>query len=310
MAKTTSRGAMGAYAEAEETMGEIVGAALVAHHPGLMMPEEMRRARGAGQDSSLIAGFSELRRRIDALAPDTFVIFDTHWITTNLHLVAGAPRYKGVYTSSELPFSLPHVTYDYPGAPELGAMVERVAIERNVAARNVEFATLVPQYATLNLVAKLRRDEKILSVGTCQTARAHHYLEMGEVIGEAIRRAPCRAVLLASGAMSHAFSDLGYKPRHPNYYHPDSVSSPAHVTLDRAVIALLREGRHDAVLDRYPELAAAEYEGRAAHYVQMAGALGGRACRARATPCSEYENAAGTGNIHLWFDVAPAETVR
>jgi len=43
--------------------------------------------------------------------------------------------------------------------------------------------------------------------------------------------------------------------------------------------------------------------------VQMVGALGGRTCRARATPCSEYENAAGTGNIHLWFDLATAEVV-
>ena len=288
-------------------MGEIVGAALVAHHPGLMMPEEMRRARGDGKDSSLIAGFVELRRRIDQARPDTFVIFDTHWITTNLHLVAGAKRYRGVYTSSELPFALPHVPYDYPGAPELAAMVERVAVERNVAGRNVELDTLVPQYATLNLIAKLRRDEKVLSVGTCQTAKAHHYLEMGEAIGEAIRRVACRVLLLASGAMSHAFNDLSYKPRHPNYYHPDNVSSPAHVKLDREVIELLRQGRHDSVLDRYPELAAAEYEGRGAHYVQMLGALGGRSCRAPGTPCSEYENAAGTGNLHMWFDVTKAE---
>ena len=288
-------------------MGEVVGAALVAHYPGLMLPEEMRKARGDGKDTSLIAGFAELRRRIDRVAADTLVIFDTHWFTTNMHLVAGARRYTGSYTSSELPFSLSRVPYDYPGAPELAASVERVALERDVTARNADDDSLVPQYATLNIIAKLRRDEKVLSVGSCQTAKAHHYLEMGEVIGEAIRRTPCRAVLLASGAMSHSFNDLSFKPRHPSHYHPDNVSSPQNAKLDREVIELLRQGRHDTVLDRYPELAAAEYEGRGAHYVQMLGALGGRRCRARGTPCSEYENAAGSGNIHIWFDPVEAE---
>lgn len=287
-------------------LGEIVGAAIVAHYPGLMLSEEMRIARGDGRDTSLIGGFAELRRRIDAVTPDTLVIFDTHWFTTGLHLVAGAARYRGRYTSSELPFTLARVPYDYPGAPELAAMVERVAIERSIAARNVEDDSLVPQYATLNIVAKLRRDEKVLSVGSCQTASAQHFLEMGEVIGEAIRRLPGRAMLLASGALSYRFNDLSFKPRHPSYYHADNVSDAKNVRLDREVIELLRQGRHDAVLDRYSELAAAEYEGRGAHYVQMAGALGGRRCRARGTQCSEYENAAGTGNIHIWFDVAGA----
>ena len=165
----------------------------------------------------------------------------------------------------------------------------------------------MPQYATLNVVAKLGRGEKVLSVGSCQTAQAQHYLEMGEVIGEAIRRAPARVVLLASGALSHHFNDLSFKPRNPSYYHPDNVSDPKNVRLDREIIELLGQGRHDTVLDRYRELAAAEYEGRAAHYVQMIGALGGRRCRVRGTPCSEYENAAGTGNIHIWFDVAGVE---
>jgi 3,4-dihydroxyphenylacetate 2,3-dioxygenase len=290
-------------------MGEIVGAAIVAHYPGLMLADEVRIARGNGSDTDLIAGFGRVRQRIDAVRPDTLVIFDTHWFTTNLHLVAGAARYHGLYTSSELPFSLSRVPYDYPGAPELAEAVERVALERNVAARNATDENLVPQYATLNIVAKLRRNERVLSVGSCQTARLDHYLEMGEVLGEAIRRTPCRAMLLASGALSHRFNDLSFKPRHPRHYHPDNVSDPRNVQLDREVIALLCQGRHDTVLDRYPELAAAEYEGRGAHYVQMAGALGGRACRARATPCSEYENAAGTGNIHLWFDLATAEVV-
>ena len=64
-----------------------------------------------------------------------------------------------------------------------------------------------------------------------------------------------------------------------------------------------------ALAARYPELRQARYEGFGAHYVQLIGALGGGACRAIGTPLSEYENARGTGNIHIWFDVA-AEAAR
>ena len=60
------------------------------------------------------------------------------------------------------------------------------------------------------------------------------------------------------------------------------------------------------MIGRYPELRAAGYEGRAAHYLQMVGALGGRRCRAVGTPLSEYENARGTGNIHIWFETSGA----
>jgi hypothetical protein len=35
----------------------------------------------------------------------------------------------------------------------------------------------------------------------------------------------------------------------------------------------------------------------------MIGALGGKDCTAVGEPLSEYENAHGTGNIHIWFEV-------
>ena len=36
--------------------------------------------------------------------------------------------------------------------------------------------------------------------------------------------------------------------------------------------------------------------------LQMLGAMGGADCTARGEPLSAYENARGTGNIHVWFD--------
>ena len=47
------------------------------------------------------------------------------------------------------------------------------------------------------------------------------------------------------------------------------------------------------------------WEAFGAHYLQMLGAMGGAECRARGEPLSAYENARGTGNIHVWFDPQP-----
>lgn len=270
-------------------MGQIVGAAVVSHHPGLVQPKEVRVQRGNGRDSDLIEGFARVRAKIDVVKPDTFVLFDTHWITTGMHLVAGAGHYKGLYTSSELPFSMSHFAYDHRGAPELGKLVEQVAQERKVNARNVTDESLPLQYPTLNVIHYLGRGEKVLSVGTCQTAQFRHFLQMGEVLGEAIRRSDARVVLLASGAMSHKFYDLDHVPPNPRVWHPDNVSDPKNRSLDLEVLGLWKEGRHDIVLDRFPELEAAKYEGHGAHYAQMMGALGGKACRAKGTQLSEYE---------------------
>src|SRR5882757_7995075 len=108
-------------------MGEIVGAAVVSHHPGLMQDDEFRVRMGAGADSDLIAGYARLRAKIDALTPDVLVIFDTHWFTTGYHLVDGGAHYDGVYISDEMPWYLHGQRYDYDGAPELAQLCQVVA---------------------------------------------------------------------------------------------------------------------------------------------------------------------------------------
>ena len=107
-------------------MGKTVGAAIVAHHPGLFRPEAERIAMGNGRDSDLVEGFHRLRKRIDGTGADTLVIFDTHWFTSGRHVIAGAPRYAGTYTSTEMPWILHDIRFDYPGAPELAAQIARL----------------------------------------------------------------------------------------------------------------------------------------------------------------------------------------
>lgn len=284
-------------------MGCITGAAIVAHHPGLFRPKADRLALGNGRDSDLVEGFVRVRSRMDAAGADTLVIFDTHWFTTLRHLVAGAERYSGTYTSPELPWIISEVPYDYVGAPDLALEIERLAAERQVPATNVTSPGIVPDYPTVNLLGPLWRGERILRVGICQNATREHFLAMGAVIGQAIARLGCRAILLASGALSHRMIDLDFVPRHPCNWHPDNISDPAHVKLDHEIMALWERGRHADVIARYAELRAASYEGFGGHYLQMIGALGGEHCTARGVRLTDYENAVGTANVHIWFDV-------
>ena len=43
-------------------------------------------------------------------------------------------------------------------------------------------------------------------------------------------------------------------------------------------------------------------EGFFGHYLMLAGALGAEKCRAPGRRFSEYQNATGTGQVHIWFD--------
>ena len=51
-----------------------------------------------------------------------------------------------------------------------------------------------------------------------------------------------------------------------------------------------------------PEFRRFSPEGRFAHYLIMASAMGGASWRSKGVAYSDYENAAGTGQIHMWFD--------
>lgn len=291
--------------------GHIVGAALVSHHPGLMQCEEFRVLQGAGADSDLIAGYARLRERIAAASPDVVVIFDSHWFTTGYHLADGGERYRGTYISDEMPWYLHGVPYDYRGHPALALQIEAVSRERGGYNRAICHPELGRQYATINLVKQLRLEQAnipVLSASSCQNCDWPHFVRSGEAIGEAIRRSGLRAVLLASGAMSHKFNPIDWKPNHPRIFHESNVSRPENIESDKRAIELLQQGRHDLVLERWQdEYRKLPWEAFGAHYLQMAGALGGSECRAKGEALSAYENARGTGNIHIWFDTTPAE---
>ena len=190
----------------------------------VMVPEAVRlELGGTGADTTLIEpGYRRLRETFAELGVDTFVICDTHWFTTTEHVIAGAARFSGLYTSEEMPRNICDLPYNYAGAPELAKAWHQVGKERSLHTVNVTTASLPQHYATINLVHHLRRTEKVVSCGVVQTASKDYYLAIGDALAEAVRRVDGgRVAVLGSGGMSHEFWPLerirehfGYDPAH------------------------------------------------------------------------------------------------
>jgi 3,4-dihydroxyphenylacetate 2,3-dioxygenase len=99
-------------------VGQIALAAKITHVPSLLLSERPGPLHGLRNDA--IASLKEIGRRADERGVDTFLVFDTHWLSNfGFHLNANA-RHKGVYTSHEAPHMIQNLTYDLPGNPELG----------------------------------------------------------------------------------------------------------------------------------------------------------------------------------------------
>lgn len=287
-------------------MGNVVGAAILSHHPGLMLNEELRTVVGAGADSDLIAGYDRVREKIEALRPDAVIIFDSHWFTTGFHLIDGGERYEGTYLSDEMPWYLYGVPYKYRGHPELSLRIERAARERKVRTRAIRNPELGRSYATINLVKHLQLellDIPVVSASCCQNCRWDQFLPAGQVIGEAIRRSDLRVVLIASGALSHQFNNIEWVQKHPRIFHEENVSSLENRASDKRAMEYFVQGRHDLILEHWDgDFRKRHWEAFGGHYLQMLGAIGGADCRHKGELMSEYENARGTGNVHIWFD--------
>ena len=284
-------------------MGEIVGAGLVSHVPPIVMSEPERRLLNDGEDFSLCAGLDRLRtERLDELRPDTIVVFDTHWFSTFEHICTAQERRSGLFTSDELPRGMKQMPYDIPGDPELAFGLAALAEARHDTwVLACDDPHLPIHYPTVNLLGYLQGDEAWVSVSICQTATTDDFLLLGELLSAAAAELDRRVVLLASGGLSHRFWPLRELRQHESA-DPSNITSPEARAADEKLIEQLRSGDHAAVLAGVDGFRRHAPEGFFGHYLMMVGALGGAACRAPGEMFSAYESAAGTGQVHLWFD--------
>jgi aromatic ring-opening dioxygenase catalytic subunit (LigB family) len=284
-------------------MGEIVGAALVAHVPTIVLPEADRYELNEGKEISLVPGMKRLREEyLDPLEPETIIVLDSHWFTTVETVVTSAKERKGFFTSSELPRGMSSMPYDLPGDPELAEAIANAADDIDQCwVTPVDNEHLPTTYATVNVAEFLQRDERWISISSAQTGEPLDFLNVGACIAQGVAKTNRRVVLLASGAMSHTFWSLRQLRNH-------EASDPVHIfskqaaDADRQILSWWAKGDHRSVIENMDSYAKFRPEARFAHYLSMVGAIGAQNCHAIGRAFSDYENSIGTGQIHVAFD--------
>ena len=286
-------------------MGEIVGAALVAHVPTIMLPEATRRELNDGEEITLVPGLRRLRSEcLDRLEPDTVIVFDTHWESTFEHIVTSHERRQGKFTSHELPRGMRQVPYDFPGDPDLANLIAAQADGRDdcwILASDDPYLPIF--YGTINVWTFLGdANTRWMSVAINQCCTTEDFLLFGELIGNAIRASDRRVVLLASGGMTHRFYPFRELRSHESSAAPANILHQESYEADQRVVKMMRQGDHAGIIGWMPEYRRAAPEGHFGHYLMMASAIGGSRCQAPGELFSEYEASVGTGQVHVWFE--------
>lgn len=288
-------------------MGAIVGGLFTTHVPRLMIFDEAARRAYMGKNvTTFYEALPALRRaKLDPLDFDTFVIVDTHWHSTLDFVINAHAVLAGVYTSDEIPQMLSEYEYEYPGDPELAHAIAAEAKALLLPVVTSAHRGLPVHYGTLNPMHYYNpapKKARVLAISVCDTAEVEPNLRLGEAIAAAVKRSNRRVVLVASGGLSHRFWPLA-TIRQRASADPADVSSPELRAWDERIMAWWIAGDHASVI------ASAETfrrecapEGRFAHYLALAGALGGKNFRAPGEQFGRYEAAIGTGQAIFWFD--------
>ncbi|MGH8947002.1 MAG: catechol 1,2-dioxygenase [Acidimicrobiia bacterium] len=283
-------------------MGSIVGAGLISHAPTIMFDEKMRRELNEGKEISLVPGLIRLRNEVlDGLDADTIVIIDSHWESTVEHILSAHARRSGKFTSSELPRGMSQIPYEYPGDPELAKLAAKIGEELGTPTHASEDDYLPIYYASVNLVHYLRDNEGIVSMSVVQTGEPEDFLTMGRALGEAVSQLDRRVVVLASGGLSHRFWPLKELGHH-------EASDPAHIitpearAADEQRLEWMKAGDHRQIVETMDDYMEHGPEADFGHYLIMLGSIGGPDCVAAGEMFSDYENATGTGQVHVWFE--------
>jgi 3,4-dihydroxyphenylacetate 2,3-dioxygenase len=284
-------------------MGKLALAAKITHVPSMYLCEFP--GPNFGKRDAAVAGHKEIDKRCRALGVDTIVVFDVHWqVNSEYHINCG-PRFKGIYTSNELPHFIKNMPYDYPGNPALGHMMADVANEMGVKSRAHSDTSLELEYGTLVPMRYMNSDQhyKVICVsGWCDW----HDLKESERFGLAVRRAieeryEGTVAVFASGSLSHHFADNGKAPEYAFKTYNAFLEQ-----IDLRVVELWERGEHATVIDMLPMYAEKCWgEGDMHDTAMLYGLLGGAAYKEKVEVVTPYFGSSGTGQINAIFPVVP-----
>ena len=192
-------------------------AAFMVPHPPMIVPEIGRGSEE--QITETIRAYEEAAREAASLKPDTIIITSPHSVmyADYFHISPGRTA-EGDFGN----FGAPGVRFSEEYDEELVDRICGIAAEEGFPAgtlgerdRSLDHGTMVPLWF-------LRREYsggKIVRIGLSGLPLTHHYY-LGQIIARAVNDLGRRAVIIASGDLSHklqSYGPYGFAPEGPEY---------------------------------------------------------------------------------------------
>ena len=279
-------------------MGEVVLAAKVTHVPSLLLSE--REGALKGRRAAAIELLKEIGRRARDRHADTFLIFDTHWLSNfGFHINANG-CHAGSYTSREAPHMIQDLSYDYPGNPTLADMIAADAAADGLEVHAHRVKSLALEYGSIVPMCYMNADgaAKVLPVASPLFASIEENRKFGEACRRAIVRSNANVAVLASGSLSHKV----ISNRQVGEGQWDVVSSEFNRQMDLRVLELWDAGRYREFVGLLPEYATkCSGEALMADTAMLFGLLGWENYRGTAEQLCDYFPSSGTGQVNVEF---------
>ena len=279
-------------------MGEVVLAAKITHVPSILLSEMEGPLKGC-RDGAM-KSLREIGRRSRDRGATTYIVFDTHWLSNfGFHINANA-RHKGTYTSHEAPHMIQNLQYDVPGNPALADAIAARAADKGLQIRSHHVPTLALEYGTVVPMHYMNADgaQTVVSIATPLFADFEEIRKVGEAVKEAVEQSGEKAVLLASGSLSHKL--WPNKKLGPDAW--NSISSEFNRQVDMLVLDLWRQRRYPEFLEMLPDYAVkCDGEGGMADTIMLFAALGWDAYTGEAEQLCDYFPSSGSGQINVEF---------
>jgi len=279
-------------------VGQIALAAKVTHVSSLLLSE--REGTLKGRRALAIESLKEIGRRVRDRHADTFLIFDTHWLSNFGFHINANERHAGSYTSHEAPHMIQDLTYDYSGNPALADLIADEAASNGLEVHAHRIQSLALEYGSIVPMRYMNADDalKVLPVASPLFASIDENRKFGEACRRAIIRSSANVAVLASGSLSHKV----ISNREVGEGQWDIVSSEFNRQMDLRVLELWGARRYREFVAVLPEYATkCSGEALMADTAMLFGLLGWESYDGMAEQLCDYFPSSGTGQVNVEF---------
>lgn len=236
-----------------------IQAAMMVPHPPLIIPEIGRG--GEAEIQNTITAYHAAARWASTYHPETIILVSPHQVMYEdyFHISPGE-RARGDFGQFQAGKVAMEIAYD----TELVEEICRIADEAGIPAgtmgereRKLDHGTMVPLY----FINQYNTDYKLVRIGLSGLPLSKHY-ELGQCIRSAAEKLGRKAVVVASGDLSHRLKEdgpYGYKEEGPEY--------------DRKIMNVMERAAFGELLDFSEEFLNAAGECGHRSFVIMAGTL-------------------------------------